>query len=82
MIISALFLFGCGKDVETIDDVDVIESVEDVAIDTGLDEVDTDLLDLGDLVVTEETPESMDETASLIGIEETDTDLIELGELI
>lgn len=86
LIVMAFALSACSSNnnVDNINDVNILESgddsIEDIAIDNGMDEVDSDLIDLGNL--DEPIAGSVQDTATNLGIEEVDNDLIEFGELI
>ena len=86
LIVLAFVLSACSSNnnVDTINDVNILESedgsIEDIAIDNGMDEVDSDLIDLGEL--DEPVAGSVQDTATNLGIEEANNNLIEFGELI
>ena len=92
-ILSMLLILGCvSSDDEGVKDikdadiyVDPTESMEDIAKDVGLEDLDSDLIDVGDLgkdgIEDPLAPKTEDNFVDL-GFEGLDTDLIEFGELI
>lgn len=86
LIVLAFALSACSSNnnVDNINDVNILESeddsIKDIAVNNGMEEVDSDLIDLGELDVP--VAGSVQDTATNLGIEEVDNNLIEFGELI
>ena len=85
LIVLAFVLSACSSNkVDNINDVNILESedgsIEDIAVDNGMEEVDSNLVDLGEL--DEPIAETLQDTATNLGIEEVNNSLIEFGELI
>ena len=86
LIVLAFVLSACSSNnnVDNIDDVNILESedgsIEGLAVDNGMENVDSDLIDLGEL--DEPIAGTIQDTATNLGIEEANNNLIEFGELI
>ena len=85
LIVLAFVLSACSSNkVDNINDVNILESedgsIEDIAVDNGMEEVDSNLVDLGEL--DEPIVGTLQDTATNLGIEEVNNSLIEFGELI